>query len=276
MYPIAHVTCDIARGYESDYWLTRIKERFSISKRGESYIKDLNLKISRISLPPNYNQKNYINNMSLAAKKVSRSNVYMAPETWRLYDYNNIYNTFQKKMFAHSVIDSIKLLLRVSNKSLKSSCIAIYDACDNVNKAIIEEAAKNCRFIILISNFMDKLNKLCNYIISEYGISPVITNDIKYAFQKANFIITSRKVQIKSEAFTWYVDNSFQPDVSQGKAVSEVTYSVPWQGDYSVMSPQLLGAILCQMGSRSNIEDILKQNDIYIDSILFNGKVINL
>jgi hypothetical protein len=275
MYPVAHITCDITRSYDSNHWLTKIKERFSTGLVGESYIKDLNLKVSKVSLPANYNHKSYINNMHWAAKKVSKSNVYVAPETWRLYDYN-IYNSFQKKIFAHSVITSAKLLLRVSNKSIKSSCIAIYDACDEVNKAIIEEAAKNCRYIILISRSVDKLNKLCNYIIGEYGISPVITNDIDYAFQAANFIITSRNVILKRDVFTWYVDNSFQVDTSENKALNNVTYSVPWQGDYSEMSPQLLGAILCQMDNRGNIEDMFKQNDIYLDNILYNEKVINL
>ena len=274
MYPVAHITCDIRKSYESNNWLTKIKERYSTNIIEESFIKDLGVKISKISLPANYNHKRYLNNIQFATKRVSRSNVYLAPETWRLYDYS-IYNNFQKRIFAYSVIESIKLLLRVCNKSIKNSCIAIYDACDEINRAIIEEAARNCRYIVLVSKNMDKLNKLCNYIISEYGTSPVITNDINHSLKAANFIISSRKVALQNETFLWCVDNS-NDDIYRNKIINGVNYKVPWQGDYSLMSPQLLGAILCQMGSRGSMEDIIRQNGIYLDSILYNERVINL
>lgn len=274
MYPVAHITCDIGKGYDSSHWLTKIKDRFSTTVEKESFIKDLGLKISKISVPSNHNHSSYLNNIHWAAKRVSKSNVYVAPETWRMYDYG-LYNNIQKQIFAHSVINSIQLLLRVNSKSIRSSCIAIYDACDEINKSIIAEAAKNCRYIILISNNMGKLNKLCNYIISEYGVSPVATNDIEYSLKTANFIITSRRLSIKCNTFLWSVDNSIR-EINESKVVNNVTYSVPWQGDYSAMSPQLVGAILCQMSRRGNIEDLLKQNGIYLDSIRYNERVINL
>lgn len=274
MYPVAHITCDIRKSYESSHWLTKIKEKYSTSIIEENFIKDLGLRISKIALPANYNHKRYLNNIQFATKRVSRAKVYLAPETWRLYDYG-IYNSFQKRMFAHSVIESTKLLLRVCGKSIKNSCIAIYDACDEINKVIIEEAAKNCRYIILVSKNMDKLNKLCNYIISEYGTSPVITNDIEHSIKTADFVISSRKVALQRETFLWCVDNNNE-EIQSNKIINGVAYKVPWQLDNSYMSPQLLGAILCQMDSRGSMEDIIRQNGIYLDSIMYNERVINL
>lgn len=275
MYPVAHIVSDVGSKYNTDDWLTRIKERFATGITGESFIKELGLRICEVAVPPNFNEAAYSRNLQLAVRKVGRANVYMAPGTLRLYDFK-YYSSFQKRIFAYSVINSIQLLLRMHNTSIKSSCLAIYDASDEINKEIIFEAAKNCRYIILVSQNMDKLNKMCNYIINEYGTSPVITNDMFYSFKEADFIITSRKLVLDRDIFVWHIDNSYDGEIRRQKSINNVAYSVPWNSGYDTMPPELMGAILCQIAGKRNIEEAIKYNGIYIDSITYNGRTLDL
>jgi hypothetical protein len=132
MNPIVYVSTDLKKAYEDDSFLGKVRDRLRINVEGESFIEELNLKIARIKLPPNFNQKAYEKNMAVTQRFMKKKNAVIAPKTFRYLDYN-LLNEFQKRLFAYGIVNSIKLLLRIGQKSIKSSCIVIFDAADDVN-----------------------------------------------------------------------------------------------------------------------------------------------
>lgn len=270
MNPIIYFNSDLKNAYDKKGIFSSIKDRFKIKFESESRIKDLDLNISKIKLPPNFNRDSYFRNLKTARNHIKYSKVELAPKTYRYLDYC-FFSEFQKKLFAYSVVNSIKLMLRVSNRSIKNSCIVVYDAIDSVNSNIIKELAKECKYFILLSENISKVRALSDSIIANYGISPVITNDNVYAINKSDFIITSRNIEVPSNKNVWYLNNMYVPEVKNSIMVNDVTYCVPWEIDEE-MTLELLGAILNQMGEK-DIEASLKYNGIFLDKIKFKEDV---
>jgi hypothetical protein len=271
MNPIVYVSADLKKAYQDDSFLGKVRDRLRINVEGESFIDELGLKIARIKLPPNFNQKAYEKNMAVTQRFMKKKDAVFAPKTFRYLDYN-LLNEFQKRLFAYGIINSIKLLLRTSKKSIKSSCIVIFDAEDDVNYNAVCELAKECRYFILLSNNLKKASSLSDYIIGNYGVSPIVTSDYDYAMGKADFIISSRDIETNKP--TWYINNFYMPQSTLALAVNDISFAVPWKTDGLEFSFELLGAVLSQMQER-DVEKALKYNGIYLDKIKFNELTIN-
>ncbi len=271
MNPVVYVSTDLKKAYEDDSFLGRIRDRLRIKLEGESFIEELNLRIARVKLPPNFNQRAYTNNMAMTHKIMRKRSGVIAPKTFRYYDYS-LLNEFQKRLFAYGIVNSIKLLLRVGNKSIKSSCIVIFDAAEDINYDAICQLAKECKYFILLSNNLQKTSDLSDYIIANYGVSPIVTSDYDYALSKADFVISSRDIDINKPI--WYINNFYLPQSCKALTVNDVSFAVPWKAEELEFSFELLGAILSQMQEK-DIEAALKYNGIYLDKIKFNELTIN-
>ncbi|MBC2582596.1 hypothetical protein [Clostridium sp. DJ247] len=274
MKPIVYIKSDISKFYEDGTWIGRIKDRFRMSFLGEKFIKELNLNISSIKFPSNFNKDAYHSNIKIAKKVYKHKYVNLAPKTYRKLDYN-FFNSFQKELMAYSVVRSLKLILRIQHKSIKDSCIVIHDAADDINFNVICYMAREAKYIVLLSENIIKANSISQYIIANYGVSPIITADTKYSFKSADFIVTSREINFNSDACIWYLSNKHIPSQGNNIVVNDITYCVPWDVGNFDMSPELLGAILCQM-EESDIEQSLKYNGIFLDKIKFNSDVLTL
>lgn len=271
MDPIIYINCKSRDFYNTYTIWSRIKDRFKIKLNEKIYIDELSLTINNINIPPNLNKCSYFKNVNACRKYSKSREKIIVPKIFRNYDFN-YYNDFQKRLFAFSVKESIKLILRVNKKSLKNSCIVIYDACNDLNKIIINEIAKECKFIILISKQNKKLENIRDYIINEYGVSPVITFDYNYAFNKADFIITSQKLNINNKNI-WYLNNLDNNENKDNLSINDVDFFIPWTDISIVPSIELVGAILAQMEER-DIEKSLKYNGIFINNIKYNEYII--
>lgn len=274
MKPIVYVNADIKNSYEDNTLIGRIKDRFKISFLGKSFIEELGLSIWKMKVPPNFHEKAYYTNIEIARKRVKNKDIGFALKTYRQLDYN-FFNNFQKELMAFSVTRSSKLILRTRHKSIRDSCIVIYDAADDINLHIICYMAKEAKYIVLLSKNITKTNSISDYIIANYGVTPISTSDIEYALKSADFIVTSRGIDLNSRAAIWYLNNKYIPIRNDNTIINDVTYNVPWMLEKIDMSPELLGSILCQM-EEMDVEKSLKYNGIFLDEIKFNDNTLIL
>lgn len=271
MKPILCLTSDICNSYNEFGFLCKIKDKLKTKLISSEYIKELNIKVTSVRLPPNFNRKAYLNNITYAKKICKSKEIQLSPKTLRTMDYN-YFNRFQKRFLAFSVIKSIQLMLRMRNKSLKNCCVVVYDAVEIINYNIIVELAKQSKYIVFLSSDLGRTRKLANYIIANFGVSPIVTDDELYAFKIADFIISSKDYEFSDDKLVWFIDNSIST-AENIIAVNDVSFNVPWN-DFKVdFSIELLGAILCQM-QENDIEKALKYNGIYLKEIKFNNNVI--
>jgi len=271
MKPVLCVTSNIDNLYNEFGFLSKIKDKLKIKLIKNEYIKELDIKVTSVRLPPNFNRKAYLNNLDYAKKLCKCKGVLLSLKTLRPMDYI-YFNEFQRRFLAFSVIKSIQLLLRIRNKSLKNCCIVVYDACDMINYNIITELAKQSKYIVFLSSDLVKARKFADYIIANFGVSPIVTDDELYAIKAADFIISSKDYEFSYGKLVWYLDNSINME-DNIEAVNDVSYNVPWNTlkvDYSI---ELIGSILCQM-QENDIEKALKYNGIYLKEIKFNNNVI--
>jgi hypothetical protein len=271
MNPIVYVSTDIRKAYEDDSFIGKLKDRLKISVERESFIEELDLNIACMKLPPNFNQKAYTGNIAVTQRLMKKRSAVIAPKTFRVLDFK-LLNDFQKRLFAYGLVNSIKLLLRISQKSIKSSCIIIYDAADNINQNVIYELAKECKYCMLVSRDLRTAGKLSDFVVANYGISPVVTSDLNYALSKADFIVSSKNLETNKPV--WYIDNFYKPNSVSSMIVNDISFAVPWEVRDIEFSSEILGAILAQMQEK-DVEKALKYNGIYLDKIKFNQLTIN-
>ena len=275
MYPVVHMNCDLENRYSKYNFITKIKDKVSIKRIGISVIKELGLTITKVKLPPNFNQLAYMKNIERARGFAKGKKTYISPKTLRLYDFN-VLNSFQRDLVALSIVNSIQLILRLHKKSIKNSCIVVYDANDQIYAPLLNELCKRAKYVILLSDKIEKLNIINDYILANYGITPVVTNDSKYAFKSADFIITNKGIETPLEVPIWYLDNCLIPYTKKGIAINDVDFIVPWENkDFLTMPPELVGAILSQMEER-DVEKALKYNDIQLSNIKFNESLVEV
>ncbi|GAA0745223.1 hypothetical protein [Clostridium oceanicum] len=272
MIPVLHLNSDIKKAYSKDSFISKIKDRYSIIFQKENRISDLDLDIIKIKFPCNYNKKSYYNNLNKALKISKSKECIVAPNTIRLLDYR-VLNSFQKNLFSYSVVESIKTILTLNKRNIKNSYIVIYDAADVINFKIIEFLSTKIKYMILVSENMKKLVSISEYIIANYGITPIITKNLENALNKADFFIYSGNEKIYKEVPIWYINNMNLNNLSM--QVNSVTYKVPWDVYDIDFTPELLGGILCQMEEK-DIEKSLIYNGISIDKIKYNDYVIDL
>lgn len=269
MNKIIYIDSNLKKMYDDNGFWGRIKDKIYTKYQGESFIKNLGVSILKVKLPPNFNENAFKRNVFSINKKLGSDNSSLAIKTFRKMDYY-FYSDLQKRVFAYSVVKSIQLILMTRKKSIKQNCILVYDAADDINKYIIHELAKKARSFILLSNNIRKTRVLCDYIVSNYGISPILTNDLEYAIRDSDFIITSRPLVISKKCPVWYLDNMYIPEKTKDMIINEVNYLTPWNIDGLNVTPELLGAIF----SRDKIKDIdefLKENEIFLGEIKFKS-----
>lgn len=264
---------NVKKVYSRHNIINNIIDKLKINVYDDIYLKELKLNILKINFPMNINLKSYNKNMIFATKGKKKSMI-VAPKVWRKVDYKN-FSLFQKDLFAYSLYKSIQLILRLKNKSIRSSCIVICDPVEfnvlHVAKYIFEQS----KYIVFLTKDLKKACIIRDYIVSEYGISPIVTLDTKYAFKCADFMILSKSSFQVCDVPTWYLDNLCKPNNNVNINVNDVCYNTQWGDEFDNMSIELLGAILQQMDEK-NVEKSLKYNGISISKILFNDKEINL
>ncbi|WP_315122356.1 hypothetical protein [uncultured Clostridium sp.] len=257
--------------YERHDIISRIKDRFNIKLIEDNYLKDLNLNIKRISFPMNVNIDAYMRNMEIAKSYLKKEYGIVAPKVWRKMDYN-VYNKFQKELLAYSIVSSMQLILRLKNKSIRNSCIVIYDPTDYHIYESVLCLSKFAKYIVFLTDNTDKAKVFADYVMANYGISPIITRDKNHAFKNGDFILTSRDGDLITDKPIWTLDNLFSTFNSNNQYINDVTYKVPWL-DKDDIPIELLGAILCQMEEK-DIERSLKYNGVFLNNIMFNGEVL--
>ena len=269
MNSVVYVNCSNDEPYDNDRYICRLKDRVKIKLEGENFIRELGINVAKVKFPPNFNKQAYMNNLEICKKYGDKGRISLAPKTFRKMDYY-IMTDYQKSLFAYSVVKSIQLILRLRKKSIKNSCIAVYDASEYINEEILYELSKECKYIVLLSRDVLKTRSIGDYITANYGVAPVITNDIEYVFKSADFIITSKRLDKEISKPLWCIDNKYVPSSSKSVIINDVSYDVPWDiGDLN-MSIELLGAILGIMEEK-DIEKSLKYNGIMLDKIMFNN-----
>lgn len=271
MKPILCVTSNIDKSYDEFGFLSKIMDKRKIKLLSSEYIKELDVKVTSVKFPPNFNEKAYLNNLTYAKKICKSREVQLSVKTLRPLDYN-YFNSFQKRFLAFSVIKSIQLMLRIRNKSLKNCCIVVYDAVDMINYNIIVELARRSKYIVFLSRDLAKARKFADYITANFGVSPIVTDDEVYATKIADFTISSKNFEFSDGKLVWLIDNSVMGR-NNIVAVNDVSYNVPWNTLKVEFSLELIGAILCQM-QEQDIEKSLKYNGIYLKEIKFNNNVI--
>lgn len=273
MIPIIAINCNMKKYYNENNIIFKIKDMCLTHFSRRCFIEELNLLISKVNISPNFNEQAYYNNIKRSIKYSRYKDFILAPSTFRFLDYY-VLNTFQKELFALSVCESIKAILRLRGKSIRNSCISIFDAKEENVFNIISCISKEAKYIILVSEDLTKLARLNDYIIANYGITPIITSNIKTSFNKADFIVTTKDIDITKDIPVWYINNS---KIYRNKGIcniNNVTYKVPWETDLE-FNPELLGAILCQM-DKNNVEEAIKYNGIVLDKIRFNEDLVKI
>ncbi|NFA62033.1 hypothetical protein K8O96_10695 [Clostridium sporogenes] len=273
MKPVIDIDSNIIKNYNKNNFIFRIKDELLTHFKGNYFIEELNLVISKVNISPNFNEKAYHKNIKRSIKYSRHKDFVLAPNTFRFLDYY-VLNSFQKELFALSVCESIKTVLRLKGKSMRNSCIVIFDAKEEYVFNIINYVSKEAKYIILVSEDLNKLAKLSDYIIANYGITPIITRDIKASFSKSDFIITTKDVEIIKEIPVWYINNSKIYKSKGNCNINGITYKVPWKINLN-FNPELLGAILCQM-DKKNVEEAIRYNGIVLDKIMFNEEIIKI
>jgi hypothetical protein len=271
MKSILCVTSNVLNSYNEFGFLSKIKDKRRIKLVSREHIKELDVKVTEVMLPPNFNREAYLHNLTYAKKISKYKEAQLSLKTLRTVDYN-YFNEFQRRLLAYSVIKSVQLMLRMRNKSLKNCCTVVCDAIKVINYDIIVELAKQSKYIVFLSSDLLKARSLADYIIANFGVSPIVTNDKAYAFKRADFIISSNDYEFSSGQLVWLLDNS--KNVPRNIiAVNDVSYDVPWSTLKVNFSMELLGAILCQMQEK-DIGKALKYNGVYLKEIKFNNNVI--
>ncbi|WMJ80274.1 hypothetical protein RBU49_15875 [Clostridium sp. MB40-C1] len=266
---VIYATTELEKSYNNNSLWGKIKDKLYTKHEEDYLIKELGITVSKVKFPPNFHENAFERNVHKINKKFGSNNSSLALKTIRKLDYY-FYSEFQKKLFAYSVVKSIQLILMTRQKSISNSCILVFDGADEINRYIVFELAKKSKFFILLSNNIRKTRELCDCIISSFGSSPVVTNDMDFALKSADFIITSRPLNSINKSPIWYLDNTYVPKEYSELIVNDVSYSTPWQVEKLSLTPELLGAIFAN-NKIDDIEEFLGENKIFIKNIGFES-----
>lgn len=272
MNKIINYSFDIKKIYFNNSLWSKIKDGLYLKHNGNIYIKNLDTMIKNYRFPPNFDRNAYHRNLDSIKRK--NKECFFSPQGYRIYDYN-YYTTMQKKVLAYSIVESIRSILRLQQKSLFDASVLINNADYPINKYIIYGIAEWCKYITLVYNDnLRKKNKIVDYVVTNFGVSPIITNNINYAIKKADFIVTATPIIEKVNCPIWYLDNSLKPNSFDNIHINNVCYKTEWTHE-DIVSPEMLGAFLGILKERS-LEKGLENNKIYLDKIKFNNNIIYL
>lgn len=259
--------------YNKNNSITNIIDKMKIKFVKNIFIEDLGIEIVNARIPYNINSIAYNRNFQSVVNKKKYKNYSVAPKVFRKYDFK-YFNKCQKDLFSYSISKSIQLILRLNNKSMKNSTILIYDPLDEGMYEIIKFICIMSKSLIFLTEDINGVIKISEYISANYGIAPIITRDKEYALKDSDFVVTSRNIDIYDKPI-WYIDNLYFADDKNIKAVNDVYYNVPWNiYNENNISIELLGAILNEM-EENDIEKALKCNGIKVNNIKFNDRNIN-
>ncbi|MGE5628208.1 MAG: hypothetical protein ACM3X7_08835 [Solirubrobacterales bacterium] len=267
MNSVAFAISDFTSIYDSFNMFSRIRDRLKIHYDGEEYIKELDLNIFKVFLPPNINDRAYMNNIRKIEKHIGAGKTNFAPKTFRFLDFN-VYSNFQKNLMGYSVVNSSKLILRANHKSIRESCIVLYDAAHFISKPIIDYLAREARYIILVSNNKAELKRLWEYISANFGISVITSIELDNAVKSADIIITTENIDVKDNTPVWYLNNLYRPQKMNNYKVNDISLKVPWSIYHNEMPLEIVGAVLSQMEEK-DVEKSLSENDIFINNSIF-------
>jgi hypothetical protein len=269
MYKVLKYIGSFKRVYFENSVFSKVKDKFSFNYNGECYVEKLDLLIREYKIPSNLHKNAYERNLDRIMCK--NKNFYLSPQFYRMYDYN-YYTQMQKKILSFAVEQSISSILRLQKKSLYDACIVINNAEYKINEYIICELAKKCRYLILcVPEKCKKGEEIYEKLISNLGISTLITNDSSKC--KADFIITCSPVLYNVSCPIWYIDNSICPRSYNNIVINKIFYNSPW-AKIERMEPEML-AIVLKLLEGNDIEDIMDNNKINMESINFNDYRIN-
>ncbi len=270
MNSVIYIDCSLKKIYKDDSIWAKIKDRFYTRFEAERFIEEINTKIYRAKLPPNVDKKQFKKNLNYIYQRFRKKqhNNAVALKTYRYLDYP-FYTEFQKNVLAYSVVRSVQLILMTRNKSIRQDCIAVYDASDEINKHIIIELSKKGKYLILVSNNINKVRGLCEYITYNYGISPIVTNDINYVTEHSDFIVTSRPLEQEINCPLWCLDNIYIPSKTKDIVINEVTFASPWKLRGLELTAELIGGIFNKYNEK-NIDRLLNDNGILFDEAKFS------
>lgn len=260
--------------YEKSTLFSKITDKMKCSIDNKIYVKEIDLNIHCGRLPQNKHHVSYVNNIKNVTNKMKSNDFIISPKGIREYDYY-FTNDFQKELFSYSVVKSIKLILRKTNKSLKNSTILIDEASDPKVYGILKEVSKSCRHIILLSKNTKETLKIQQNIISNFGVSPEVTSDEKYALKLCDFIISTKEKSYEYCDNIWYINNRDLPFKSKGTVINDISFKTQWNELSSDVSPELIGAILSQMQGK-DVESALRYNGVFIHKIKFNENLIDI
>ncbi len=158
------------------------------------------------------------------------------------------------------------------NKSIKNSNILVDIDDEKLLVSILKELAKESRNVILLNNSINKIEKIRETIMSEYGLSiEVILQECD--LPNIDFVVTSKNKEYICNN-VWYIKD-FPNNSNRGIFINSILYKVPWDISLKEMPPQLIASIIRKQKKRS-IHEILKSNDITLESILYNDDEIIL
>ncbi|SUY48315.1 Uncharacterised protein [Clostridium putrefaciens] len=260
--------------YDKLTMISKITDKMKCSIDNKVYVKGIDLNIYWGRLPQNKHQVAYESNIKNVTNKMKNNNFIISPKGIRDYDYY-FTNDFQKDLFSYSVVESIKLILRRTNKSLKTSTILIDEASDIKVYGILKEISKSCRHIILLSKNIKETLKIQQNIISNFGISPEVTWDEEYALKLCDFVISTKDKPYEFCNNVWYINNQYLPLNLKGTVINDISFNTQWNELSSDVSPELIGAILSQMQEK-DIESALRYNGVFMHNIKFNESLIDI
>jgi hypothetical protein len=255
--------------------LGRIIDGFKTKCTSQELIKEVAAEIKYIDIPANINNKAYKYNVIRSSNRYAPKNRYeqensiLCPCGVRLYDYQFL-SDFQKRMMAFSVIESIRMVLLKSEKSLKKANILVDDGGKDENKFIIEELAKEVRNIVVLTKNIKKTQKFRDFIIYNYGATLEILHR-EEDIGDLDFIISSEEKLYNCQR-VWYLNNFYSPN-KEGVFINKVAFKTPWESKIKLFPPELLGGILKEE-KKIDIKDIIRKNDIILEEISFNSKDI--
>lgn len=265
MNPIIYLNSDFKNVYDDFRTFSRIKDKFKIYIERQDFIKDINLKIIKVKLPPNINENAYMENIKRVKKHVREKNVFLAPKTYRPLDYK-LYNEFEKNLFGFSVVNSSKLILRTNHKSIRNSCIVLFDASESIIQRVVHYLAIEARYVVLVSKDLKSIKTIQEYVSANFGTSMISTNDLSYSLENADLLITTKQIEVETNIPVWYLNNLNEPLNKSAFAINDVSFNVPWEFYENEMPLEVLGALLSQMDEK-DIEKSLDYNNISISNI---------
>lgn len=271
MKSVVHLSIKNEIPYYKNGRVSNVVDRFKTKLIAEEIITDLNTKVRFVDIPANFNDKSYNYNIRRGYEKYSEGKDNFSSNGIRKLDFPML-SSFQKKVVAYSITESIKVVLLKVKKSIKNANILIDDGASKYNKEIIEELAKEARSIILVTKNYKKVDNIREKILCNYGTTIEVIDKIE-ELSSIDFIISTENKEYKNSR-VWYIDNLYEPS-EKGVYINKVEYKVPWESSFESFSPELIGGILKEERNK-DIKELLIKNGIILERISFNSKEITI